>query len=144
MVKRNEHRTYSERREKRRYVVSVELDYVVLVHSEVRTGTGQVLDISSDSIRFHTKDAAPLGQLINLSVRWPVKAENGEPLTLKLWGQVLRRAGREVVVRFRRHAIQPQTQIAGAAGLEPNWHLERAAFGPLRRHGHVMQAESGG
>src|SRR5258708_37630270 len=96
-----------DRRRTRRYPIRLDLEFAVIGAGTVTTGAGKVVDISSDSIRFVAGSPLPVGEtLISLSLAWPVAGADGARQKLRVWGQVQRRTGNEIVVRFGRYAIQ--------------------------------------
>jgi hypothetical protein len=93
-----------ERRRRVRFPMSAALRYEIPARAgaEPVQGTGQVLDISSKGIAFHTNGILERYQRLKVSIDWPAKLDNQTLLRLVLEGAVIRTRGNLVVLSIDR------------------------------------------
>ena len=68
--------------------------------TEIVTGSGTTLNISSRGILFTTAEKLPVGSRVDLSINWPVCLEDTCPLQLVVTGHVVRAESKQAVVRI--------------------------------------------
>jgi hypothetical protein len=72
-----------------------------------KTGTGEVLNMSTGGLLFYCGIMLPAGELITADLTWPFLLEGGQPLELRVHGMVLRsdRAGTAISIsKYQIHA----------------------------------------
>jgi hypothetical protein len=99
--------TSKDRRNRRRYPIVLPLFYRIL---SGRTGMGQVTDISSSGLYFRSDGVFAAGELIELSIAWPVRSGSNEPLDLFLRGIVVRSDGLGAAVSITKYDFRLANQ----------------------------------
>jgi hypothetical protein len=106
--------TYGERREHRRYNISLELTFRQITGKRtVSAGGGRVVDISSGGVSFYTNEPPPVGSTLELTIRWPYCNESGWPLALLITGRVVRSFNGTVAVKMSRYEFHASEHLAG-------------------------------
>jgi hypothetical protein len=102
-----------ERRRRLRFPLNTELRYQVSGrgHDDSSRGTGQVRDIGSRGLAFHTDGLLEPGWRLSVSMAWPAKLDNQCTLRLGFEGVVVRTKGNLVVLTIER----PEFRTAGKA-----------------------------
>jgi hypothetical protein len=59
-------------------------------------------NLSSGGVSFVAGEALPVGADVEVSMNWPVKLDGVHPLTLRLFGNVIRSDGNTVAARITR------------------------------------------
>jgi len=111
--------TSQDRRSKRRYTIHLPLQIKVTAKRRVaRTGTGNLLNISSDGIAFTSDVQLRTGMSVSLYISWPVLLDGKTRLMLVVAGKVVRTDGELVAVRTVR--CEFRTQKAGRRDRVPS------------------------
>ncbi len=108
-----------DRRRKHRFDIDQEVKYRVMYGDRVaETGEGRTVDISSGGIRITTETILPVGQPVELSMRWPALLNRSCPMKLIICGCVLRSDERGTVVSVERYEFRTigRSFQAGAPG----------------------------
>jgi hypothetical protein len=100
-----------DRRRRLRFPLKTELTYHVLGrgYGNPRRGTGEVVNISSRGLAFHTDDPLEPGSHLRVLMSWPAKLDNKTMLRLVFEGVVLRTRGNLVVTNI----AHPELRTAG-------------------------------
>lgn len=100
-----------DRRRRLRFPLNTELRYQVSGrgHGDSSRGTGQVRDIGSRGLAFHTGGLLEPGWRLSVSMAWPAKLDNQCMLRLGFEGVVVRTQGTLVVITIER----PEFRTAG-------------------------------
>ena len=97
----------TDRRRARRYPLELSLEYKA--HSGSRglwIGHGKTCNISNEGVLFTAASALPFASTVELSIRWPARDGDTEPLVLQVTGAVLGSYDRGVVVLIGRARFQ--------------------------------------
>ena len=81
--------------------------------SELRTGLGRMLDMSSGGVQFTTESALPQGERVELAVNWPARLNDVTPLKLVILGRVVRTEATQAAVSIEQYEFK----TLGSAGL---------------------------
>ena len=73
---------------------------IVHYKTEIVSGSGTTLNISSGGILFTTAEKLPVGSKVDLSVNWPVWLDDICPLQFVVTGHVVRAESKQAVVRI--------------------------------------------
>ena len=96
-----------DRRAHRRYPVSVNVNYtVVLPGGRVQTGSGVTLNLSEKGILFQAETVVPAKARIEFSIPWPMGSEDEVQLELHGRGETTRVDGERVAVRVKSSLFQ--------------------------------------
>ena len=95
---------YSERRERRRYDIRLDLRCKLMESGEVLAGS--TCDISSYGVRFRVERGLALGERVELSLAWPIRLDERCPLQLMLHGYVTRSDALGTVVVVTRYEFR--------------------------------------
>jgi hypothetical protein len=95
----------AERRSKKRYVLDLVLKYRILGASQVTTGNGKLIDISSGGIAFSADDAIRVGANVEVSINWPLMLDDCL-LKLVVTGTVLRSSECATAIQFKRYEFR--------------------------------------
>jgi len=117
----------NDRRCKRRFAIARELRFKVLDNERVTTtGTGNTIDISSGGVAFETVTKLLPGNLIEISISWPVLLDSSCLMRLVVLGRVVRTRRQIVACTIDKYEFRTQSRAAQAAS-------QSAANSPLRR-----------
>jgi hypothetical protein len=107
---------FMDRRAKTRYPIECDLEYRVFHgRSDVRSGTGHSINISSDGLLFYSRDTLLQGSGIELVLNWPVTLDDRIPLTLRLKGNIVRCEGDRAAAQIESHEFRlGKRRLAGA------------------------------
>ncbi|MBV8906831.1 MAG: hypothetical protein JOZ22_24595 [Acidobacteriia bacterium] len=98
---------FRERREGRRYDVSLKLRWKILHRRRLlESGTGITLEMSSGGLLFKSDQTLPPENTIELAIAWPVLLHNTLPMQLIVSGRVLRISGQHVAVSILQHEFR--------------------------------------
>jgi hypothetical protein len=101
------HSDERERRSKRRFPIDQEVKYTMLSGQRIaETGTGRTLNFSSRGVWFSTENKLPSGMAVELSLGWPVLFNDSCPITLQLYGSVVRSDQRGAAVAVERYEFE--------------------------------------
>jgi hypothetical protein len=118
----------NDRRKKFRFTIEREIRYKLLdVDQIVASGVGCTTNISSGGVAFLGQHALAPGQLIELSISWPVLLDNTCPMRLIVFGRVVRSEGFCSACTIDRYEFRTQ----GRAARETATPIRND--GPLRR-----------
>lgn len=92
-----------DRRSQHRYPVELEL-HCKPVDCEA-IWRGKTTNISSNGVRFHVQRAFPIGEAVELRVKWPTLLPETRPLELVLEGRVIHSDERATAVQILRYAF---------------------------------------
>jgi c-di-GMP-binding flagellar brake protein YcgR len=96
-----------ERRGTSRFPVREDVRYRI-VHSktEIVSGSGTTLNISSGGILFTTAEKLPVGSRVDLSVNWPARLDGTCRLQFVVAGRVVRAESKRAVVQIDRYEFR--------------------------------------
>jgi hypothetical protein len=100
MVRRDE----EQRKIQRRYELDVNIRWKTQPANQ--TGSGKVIDISSNDISFVCVRALPLGLVLEASIDWPVLKNGTSPLLLEVKGRVIRSDKVETAISVERYKFR--------------------------------------
>lgn len=109
-----------DRRKSRRFPIALKVRYRM---RSARTGSGEVTDISSGGIRFHSDRILPVGQSIEISLPWPYLLEGRCRLQLRMRGRIIRSNAMGTAVAIKHHEFRTagshlvEDQVMPAAGV---------------------------
>ena len=92
-----------DRRKSRRFPIALKVRYRM---RSARTGSGEVSDISSGGIRFHSDRILPVGQSIEVSLPWPYLLEGRCRLQLHMRGRIIRSNAAGTAVAIKHHEFR--------------------------------------
>lgn len=99
--KRAEFRGLPDRRSTIRFPIREDVRYrIVHYKTEIASGSGTTLNISSGGILFTTAEKLAIGSRVDLSVNWPVWLEDTCPLQFVVTGHVVRAESKQAVVQI--------------------------------------------
>ena len=98
-----------ERRSQGRYPVLLELDCRLIGTEEIVRG--RTADITSSGVRFRVDRAFPIGEAVELRIKWPTLFPESLPVTLVLEGRVVRSGGGETALQTIRYRFGSRTMI---------------------------------
>jgi hypothetical protein len=108
----------ADRRLNCRYPVSLPVEYKLFARSRTTChGFGRTLNISSRGVLFQVENALPAGKRIEIQIDWPFLFDGGRPITLVVWGTVVRRDRQLVAVRFRYHRFRSTVVMSRTPGV---------------------------
>lgn len=97
----------SERRNKRRYPINLEVQYKLLKHRRIaRLGSGRTVNVSSGGVLFEADDLLPQGVPIELALNWPFLLHGSCNLKLVMRGRIVRASDRTVAIRAEFHEFR--------------------------------------
>jgi hypothetical protein len=98
-----------ERRSKCRFTIRRELRFKILEKEQVvSTGNGQTLDLSSQGVAFETPSKLSVGELLELSISWPVLLDETCLMQLVVFGHVVRARRGLVACTIDRYEFRTQ------------------------------------
>ena len=101
------HVARSESRAQIRFPLQLELRYSVADPSgSIENGSGRTIDISSVGLSFTAERPLAMGQMIDLSIDWPVRLDGDVQLQLVVSGVVVRTSGTVTGLRIGRHEFR--------------------------------------
>jgi len=77
-------------------------------------GSGRTANISRCGLLFSPSGHLPAGETIEAVVDWPADRSPGNPLQLRVWGQVVRSDASSTAIRIERYRFQPHWKDATA------------------------------
>ena len=108
---------FTERRTGRRYGLKLDLNWKLIRRKKVLdSGAGHTIDLSRDGILFDAGRPIPGRLNVELTVVWPVRLHNVEPLELFVTGRVVRSTGHRVAIRMTQHSIRKAAASANHRG----------------------------
>lgn len=107
------HKKENDRRKKFRFQMERELRYKLLENdTTVATGAGRSVDISSNGVSFLGQHPATPGNLIELSISWPVLLNDTCPMRLIVFGRVVRNLGFRTACTVDKYEFRTQARTA--------------------------------
>jgi hypothetical protein len=96
-----------ERRAGTRFPLGIEVRYALVGCREQRkTGSGQIIDLSSSGLSFTADRRLPTGQKLEVAIDWPVLLDGGVRLQLVMSGVVVRTSGTTTALKIQRHEFK--------------------------------------
>jgi hypothetical protein len=100
-------RPIADRRTHRRYDLRLALHYRIAQRGEPAiTGAGLTFDVSVAGISFRCRRPLPVGAHIEMSVDWPARHGDTDPVELQATGFVLRSDHGRTAVRMTSHRLR--------------------------------------
>jgi hypothetical protein len=94
------------RRSHRRYNMHLELRWQVVSRKHILgVGKGNTLDISRGGVLFDSGRQIPVGLHVELTINWPARLENVQPLQLVVLGCVVRSVDNKTAIQTLRFAF---------------------------------------
>jgi len=114
------HVSRSESRAKIRFPLKLELRYSIMGPSgPIESGSGRTIDMSSVGLSFTAEKPLSVGQMLDLSIDWPVQLDGGVQLQLVVSGIVVRTSGTVAGLRIERHEVRTRrTDVSLKVGQE--------------------------
>ena len=101
----------NDRRKKFRFTMEREMRYKLLENdTTVASGAGQTVDMSSSGVAFLGQHTARQGQLIELSISWPVLLNDSCPMRLIVFGRVVRCGGFRTACTVDKYEFRTQAR----------------------------------
>ena len=98
-----------ERRGKSRFAIRREVRFKILEKEQVvLTGDGSTLDLSSQGVAFETATKLSVGELVELSISWPVLLDETCLMQLVVFGHVVRTRRTMVACTIDRYEFRTQ------------------------------------
>lgn len=98
-----------ERRGKSRFAIRREVRFKILEQEQVlSTGSGQTVDLSSHGVAFETAAKLSVGELLELSISWPVLLDETCLMQLVVFGHVVRTRRNTVACTIDRYEFRTQ------------------------------------
>jgi hypothetical protein len=98
-----------ERRSKCRFAIRRDLRFKILEKEQViSTGNGQTVDLSSHGVAFETPTKLSVGELLELSISWPVLLDETCLMQLVVFGHVVRTRRGIVACTIDRYEFRTQ------------------------------------
>jgi hypothetical protein len=121
-----------DRRSKCRFAIRRELRYKVLEKEQiVSTGTGLTLDLSSHGVAFETANKLSVGELLELSISWPVLLDETCLMQLVVCGHVVRSRRGIVACTIDRYEFRTQRRATSISLRDTNvWSFRRWVDAP--------------
>jgi hypothetical protein len=102
----------AERRNGIRFPVNLEVRYAIAGgRAPLETGSGRTIDMSSTGLRLTADRPLRVGQVLEVSVDWPVLLDGSVQLQLMMSGAVIRAKGTDTALQIERHEFK--TRRAG-------------------------------
>lgn len=95
-----------ERRARVRFPLALPVQYLTMAAEDQRTGGGQTINISSGGLLFASEHELSLGAPIEVVAQWPIRSETVLPLSLHLWGKIVRVSGFQAAVQTHKYEFQ--------------------------------------
>jgi hypothetical protein len=96
-----------DRRVQTRYPIELDLEYKIVKSGlTAGSGLGKTGNISSQGILFHPEEPVPVGQHVQLSIRWPAAMGNEPFIELWAYGRIVRSDPDGTAVQLSRHHFQ--------------------------------------
>jgi hypothetical protein len=96
----------AERRVKYRYDLDLRVRFRCCADSSHFTGTGRSVNLSSGGVLVASNHAVSVGELVEMSIEWPLLLHDRVPLQLFAVGRVLRRDLLHFAASFERHEFR--------------------------------------
>jgi hypothetical protein len=101
--------TKGERRIKRRFRIEEDVRYKMRYGQRLaETGSGKIMNISSEGVLFTTEAMLTSGIAIEISMTWPVLLNGSCPMKLMIYGCVLRSNNKSAAVAIERYEFRTQ------------------------------------
>lgn len=98
-----------DRRGKSRFAIRRDLRFKVLEREQiVSTGSGHTVDLSSQGVAFETANKLAVGELVELSISWPVLLDETCLMQLVVFGHVVRSRRSTVACTIDRYEFRTQ------------------------------------
>jgi hypothetical protein len=102
--------TGSERRRSSRFPIEREVRYKTLnQRTEVVSGSGKTLNISSSGVLFTAEHELPVGTRLEVSISWPAQLNEKCLLNLVARGRVARNIGTKVALQIQQYEFRTQS-----------------------------------
>ncbi len=99
-------------RRSRRFPIACEVRYSILNgRAEPVAGVGKTLNISSSGVLFTSEYELPVGTVLELSIDWPIRLDDGCFLNLVARGRVTRQAKGLLALQFTQHEFRTQSRF---------------------------------
>jgi hypothetical protein len=103
----------SERRRSSRFPIEREIKYKTLnQRSEILTGNGRTLNISSSGVLFTSDHELPVGTRLEVSISWPAQLNEKCLLNLVARGRVTRFAKGQLALQIQQYEFRTQSRPA--------------------------------
>jgi hypothetical protein len=121
-----------ERRGKSRFAIKRELRFKILEKEQVvATGSGQTVDLSSQGVAFETANKLAVGELVELSISWPVLLDETCLMQLVVFGHVVRQRRGLVACTIDRYEFRTQRRATPISLRDTDvWSFRRWMDGP--------------
>ena len=130
-----------ERRSDRRYELQLELRWKLIKRRRVvDAGVGYTLDLSSGGIRFHAGRELPVGLNVELTVQWPILLNNTAPMSLSIYGRIVRTSEGWAAIRTMQHEFR----TAGSLSLGERGMVGGSGGNQIPRAPGFLMAPAGG
>lgn len=111
----------TERRNNARFPCRLAISYQTLEHPVLSgQGSSETLNISSKGILFASDEKFQPGQMLQVSLDWPVRLENQVPLKLVAEGRIVRNSGGQTAMTIEKYEFRtrrtPAPRVPEAAG----------------------------
>jgi hypothetical protein len=112
----------TERRRSSRFPIEREIRYKTLnQRTELLTGVGKTLNISSSGVLFTAEHDMPLGTRLEVAISWPAQLNDRCLLNLVARGRVTRHAKGQLALQIQQYEFRTQSLPART----PNNHTEK-------------------
>jgi hypothetical protein len=103
----------NERRARQRFRIGQDVRYKCLSGGRLSDGgAGKSLDVSSGGVRFTTERALSVGELLEVTVKWPALVDNTCLMKLVINGQVIRSDPNSAAVKIERYEFRTRASKA--------------------------------
>jgi hypothetical protein len=106
-----------ERRLKRRYEIPLGLRYTLPAKISAG-GTGELKNISSSGLMFHSDERVPVGAPIVVEIDWPGPASSGDQVSIVVAGHVVRSRRHCLAVAINSHCFRRQASSRAPSSAE--------------------------
>ena len=107
--------TTTERRRSSRFPIEREVRYKTLnQRTEILSGSGKTLNISSSGVLFTSEHELPVGTRLELSISWPAQLNEKCLLNLVARGRVTRHAKGQLALQIQQYEFRTQSRPSGS------------------------------
>jgi c-di-GMP-binding flagellar brake protein YcgR len=100
----------TERRKSSRFPIEREIRYKTLnQRTELQTGVGKTLNISSSGVLFTSEHDMPLGTRLEVAISWPAQLNDKCLLNLVARGRVTRHAKGQLALQIQQYEFRTQS-----------------------------------